>query len=128
MITLINRWLKCFQPERDKADVYTELVQEELKELNDDPTDVKEACDLVWVAVGKALQHCSPTELQEGLAEVYDSNMSKRSRTAEEVSEWIRANGMIDSAEVEMLSDGTFVAVRNDGKILKGPNYKKPNL
>ena len=128
MITLVNRWLNRFQPKRDKADVYTTLVQEELKELNDEPTDIKEACDLVWVAIGKALQHCTMLELQEGLAEVYDSNMSKASRTEEEVREWIRINGMQLSTTVEKLSDGTFVAVREDGKILKGPNYRPANL
>jgi predicted HAD superfamily Cof-like phosphohydrolase len=82
------------------------LVREESRELRralragDTSQVAKELADLVYVAYGTALSE--GIELDVALAEVHHSNLTK-------------------------LVDGKPV-MRRDGKVLKGPNYRAPDM
>lgn len=83
-----------------------EEATETIAELYDEPSDsgkalTKELADLIYVVVGTAVTFGLP--LEEVFNEVHKSNMSK------------------------LGEDGKPI-YREDGKVLKGPNYKEPNL
>lgn len=63
----------------------------------------KELCDLLYVVLGTAVELGIQNYIPQVFAAVHESNMSK------------------------LDNDGKPV-VRHDGKILKGPNYKEPNI
>ena len=105
---------------RSLMDMQVDLIEEEAGEFFDaveilkagtpqvQPTDdirrtevLKELSDLVFVCYQFAA--CFGLDLDEALARVYHSNMSK-------------------------LDESGAPIYREDGKVLKGPNYKKPNL
>lgn len=80
------------------------LINEEFLELMNATSRenlIKEACDLLYVVYGLGATYNLP--LDEAFRRVHESNMSK-------VGE-----------------DGKPI-FRSDGKILKGPNYKEPDL
>lgn len=85
------------------------LIQEELDELKQalldrDKVDALDAlCDLAYVLNGAILSLGYASVIEDAFNEVHASNMSK-----------LDANGN--------------PVLREDGKILKGPNYFKPNL
>ena len=87
----------------------TDLIAEELWELEmgmdeEDPIEVLDAlCDLQYVLDGAFLALGFHQCKEDGMAEVHRSNMSK------------------------LGEDGKPI-YREDGKILKGPNYRKPDL
>jgi len=93
----------------DKADMQLGLIREEYSELRDAHYDcdvsaeatLKELADVVYVC----FQYAENLEwdLNTALARVHESNMSKLGQ------------------------DGKPIR-RNDGKILKGPNYRPPYL
>tara|TARA_R110001583_G_scaffold96398_1_gene240579 strand:- start:182 stop:559 length:378 start_codon:yes stop_codon:yes gene_type:complete len=81
-----------------------DLIQEEFKELMEAPflDDVmKEGCDLLYVVLGMFVEF--GWDVEEAFSRVHDSNMSK------------------------LGEDGKPI-YREDGKVLKGPNYKKADL
>ena len=96
-------------------DLQTELIREEAREfldaayaVQDDPEDgdkreqlCKELSDLVFVCYQFAAAF--NIDLDRAMTLVFESNMSK-------------------------LDDNGMPIYRDDGKVLKGPNYKKPNL
>ena len=80
------------------------LLKEEFSEVRDAETPVdllKELADLVYVTYGYAATY--GWNLDEAVRRVHKSNMSKLG---------------VDGKPLK----------RPDGKVLKGPNYKKPNL
>ena len=93
----------------DKADMQLSLIREEYAELRDahydedisDEATLKELADLVYVCY----QYAENLEwdLNQALCRVHESNMSK------------------------LGPDGKPIR-RDDGKILKGPNYRPPYL
>ena len=96
-------------PEEDVINLRIELIDEEFKELkqavysNDGSiTDAADAlCDILYVVYGMA--HSFGIDIDECFREVHVSNMSK------------------------LGEDGKPI-YREDGKVIKGPNYKPPNL
>ena len=89
------------------AELRVELISEELDELctaidNDDIVEIADALtDLLYVVYGAG--HAYGIDLDECFNEVHDSNMSKLGK------------------------DGKPI-YREDGKVLKGPDYFAPNL
>jgi len=80
------------------------LIEEECKEVHDaDSTEnlLKELADLVYVTYGMAATF--GWDLDEAVRRVHASNMSKLGTNGKPI-------------------------YREDGKVLKGPNYKKPDL
>lgn len=94
-------------PDDDTRSLRIDLINEEFDELIDaeneeDLVEVADAlADLCYVINGMALQY--GIDLDKCFAEVHASNMSK------------------------LGADGKPI-FREDGKVLKGPNYFKPNL
>lgn len=101
-------------PEFKRMELLTKLIREEFREVMEsiypeqdgvmevDPVNLaKELADLVYVTVGMAIECGIP--LDKVWDEVHRSNMSK------------------------IGPDGKFVT-REDGKILKGPNYTPPDI
>jgi len=81
-----------------------ELIMEEFNEVAQEDTKLnmlKELADLVYVTYGYAATF--GWDLDEAVKRVHESNMSK------------------------LGEDGKPI-YREDGKVLKGPNYKKPDL
>lgn len=93
--------------DRETQDLRIDLISEELEELqlaitNNDIVEVADALtDLLYVVYGAG--HAFGIDLDECFTEVHESNMSK------------------------LGEDGRPI-YREDGKVLKGPNYFVPNL
>lgn len=93
--------------DHDRLDLRLDLISEEYGELyvaviNEDIVEVADAlADLIYVIHGFALEAGIP--LNEVVTEVHRSNMSK------------------------LGADGKPI-YREDGKVLKGPNYSPPNI
>ncbi|GAP63704.1 hypothetical protein ARMA_2127 [Ardenticatena maritima] len=83
------------------------LIQEEMEELceaarqEDLPAIARELADLLYVCYGMALVYGLP--IHEVFAEIHASNMSKLGPDGEPIR-------------------------REDGKVLKGPNFRPPNV
>jgi predicted HAD superfamily Cof-like phosphohydrolase len=94
-------------PDRDVRKLRIELLREEWEEYldgesNDDLVEIADAlADIVYIAYGTAVSYGIP--LDEIFDEVHSSNMSK------------------------LCDDGKPV-YRDDGKVLKGPRYRPPNV
>lgn len=93
--------------DRDTQDLRVDLIAEELEELevalaNKDIIEVGDALtDLLYVVYGAG--HAFGIDLDECFLEVHESNMSK-------------------------LDENGHPIYREDGKVMKGPNYFSPNL
>lgn len=119
---MAKTWTQMVQEFRDKYDIPTptkdkklintqmDCVEEEINELNNalyssrnqPTTDVLDAiCDSIYVLVGLAL--AMGMDIDGAMEEVHKSNMSK------------------------LDEDGKPI-YRDDGKVLKGPNFKPPKL
>lgn len=127
MTVLIEDWLDNFDPNRENFNFYDKLIEEELTEFNDEPDDLKEACDLIWVATAKALQIFTSDQINRAMVEVYQSNMSKISDDHHDVAQWIKDEGIQADTIVKEILPGKFIAVQNS-KVLKGPKYKKAHV
>lgn len=94
-------------PTKEQQSLMGELIMEEVAELalgfeNKDTVEIFDAiCDIIYVTAQQACLHGYPVD--SGLREVHRSNMSK------------------------LQEDGTPL-LREDGKVLKGPNFSEPDL
>ena len=106
---VFGQQVNCEPTLRDRAiqDLRVDLISEELEELelaitNQDIVEVADALtDLLYVVYGAG--HAFGIDLDECFMEVHESNMSK------------------------LGEDGKPI-YREDGKVLKGPDYFEPNL
>lgn len=92
------------QEEADTIMLRRKLIVEEFEELMSAPyldEVMKEACDLLYVVLGMFVEF--GWDVEEAFSRVHESNMSK------------------------LGEDGKPI-YREDGKVLKGPNYKKADL
>lgn len=96
-------------PEPERLELLTKLIREEYEEVVEAIEEgsghaalAKELADLIYVAVGMAVEFGYP--LDKVWDVVHTSNMSK------------------------IGPDGKFVVRESDGKILKGPNYVAPDV
>jgi len=95
---------KITKEDSERIALRSNLVAEEFKELiNAESCEeiMKEACDLVYVVLGTFVEF--GWDFDEAFRRVHESNMSK------------------------LGEDGKPI-LREDGKVLKGPNYNKPVL
>ena len=95
---------KITKEDSERIALRSNLVAEEFKELiNAESCEeiMKEACDLVYVVLGTFVEF--GWDFDEAFRRVHESNMSK------------------------LGEDGKPI-LREDGKVLKGPNYHKPVL
>lgn len=134
---MVKRWMYEFEVplNRNKVtvDLYSKLINEELKELEDEfaetatPNELKECLDLLWVTLGKiyALGY-STNELEDGLQQLYRSNMSKLCSTEEEAIDY--ANKFPNTSYKRTRNGHYMVFNTETNKILKGPNYESPKF
>ena len=109
MTRLVEAFNNYFHVGSGQSELYRKLIDEEYEEFiiasyNEDiPEDeeLKELCDLIYVLLGYALQR--GWDVDRAFNRVHSSNMSKLGK------------------------DGKPV-YNKDGKVVKGPNYVKPNL
>ncbi len=98
---------KPVMPTKDQQSTFGELIMEEVSELaiafdKGDITETFDAIiDIIYVTAQQGALYGYP--IDEGLREVHRSNMSK------------------------LGTDGKPV-IREDGKVLKGPDFSEPNL
>lgn len=101
-------------PEK-RQDLRIKLIKEEFEELieaiyNDDMVETYDAClDILYVTLGLLVE--MGLDAEPGFDEVQRSNMSK-----------LGADGL------PIISRGMELDGFPEGKVLKGPNYFKPNL
>ena len=94
---------------KDKINLRYKLMREENKEYligakNGDLEEIADALgDMLFVLCGTIIEHGMQDKIVEVFEEIYRSNMSK-------------------------LGENGKPIFREDGKILKGPNYSPPNL
>jgi len=115
-VELFHRSFRLGVSEEQKADLGLSkntlrfnLMDEENKEYleaanNDDLVEVADALgDMLYILCGTILEHGMQYKIEEVFEEIQRSNMSK------------------------LGADGNPI-YREDGKVLKGPNYFKPNI
>jgi predicted HAD superfamily Cof-like phosphohydrolase len=107
MVAQVIEFNKAFEVALHQEMLYANLIEEEYEEwveehyINDNPeNELKEICDMMYVILGYAIQ--KGWNLEEAFRRVHESNMTKL------------VNG-------KPLRNAT-------GKVVKGPNYRKPNL
>lgn len=105
----VPAYAKPSLPPTERCELRKSLIQEELKELckaidEGDLVGILDGlCDLLYVTYGTAWEFGLGSVLKEAIAVVHASNMSK------------------------LGEDGKPI-YREDGKVLKGPNFFKPDL
>ncbi|MCB4809431.1 nucleoside triphosphate pyrophosphohydrolase family protein [Tamlana sp. 62-3] len=83
---------------KEENEEYLEAAQ------NDDLVEVADALgDMLYILCGTIIEHGMQHKIEEVFAEIQSSNMSKLGENGEPI-------------------------YREDGKVLKGPNYFKPNI
>ena len=103
-VAISNDFDNITKEDAERISLRSNLVAEEFKELiNAESCEeiMKEACDLVYVVLGTFVEF--GWDFNEAFRRVHESNMSK-------------------------LGDDGKPLLREDGKVLKGPNYFKPDL
>ena len=103
-VNIHNDFDKITKEDSERIALRSNLVAEEFKELiNAESCEeiMKESCDLIYVILGTFVEF--GWDLEEAFRRVHQSNMSK-------------------------LGEDGKPLYREDGKVLKGPNYFKPEL
>ena len=96
-------------PDFNTRELRLELIREEYEELeeaieNRDLVEVADALgDMLYILCGTILSHGMQHKIEEVFDEIQRSNMSKLGENGEPI-------------------------YREDGKVMKGPNYFKPNI
>jgi hypothetical protein len=131
---LVEIWLRNFSVDLERnPDVmalYNTLIEEELKEFNAETevseAGLKEAADLLWVAIGKVLvSGYTAQELETAIGKVAESNLSKLCSESE-AKEYVKNN---PDTYYKVNEFGRCTIHRaSDHKIMKGPNYKQADL
>jgi hypothetical protein len=136
---LVVEFIKAFGASLDLRVWYT-LVEEELEELYKETPKtkehLKELCDLFYVTIGMNIS--APEGLRSLLPEEEFNKVMKQqarvSRAFEEYAEvyggavFLEAFYRVHESNMSKLGADGKPIHREDGKVLKGPNYKKPDL
>jgi hypothetical protein len=123
---LLKQFVSKFQPPMTKEFWY-ELVREEVKEVHEALAHLlKEYADLMYVVQGAELAGASIDEIEENAG----SPSWLAVRVFEAIDPEILGEAFIrvhESNMSKLMPDGS-VKRREDGKVLKGPNYREPKL
>ena len=120
--------------------LWVKLVDEEMKELKEEKLGtvehLKELCDLLYVSTGLALtatEHIGMlmqkeereyvVEQQGQVSRLLDSGLE---HYGEDV--FMEAFSRVHDSNMSKLGSNGKPVIREDGKVMKGPNYKKPEL
>lgn len=135
----VGEFMKAFGASLDPR-VWVKLVDEELNELYKEkpntPEHLKELCDVLYVATGLALtapEHIGML-IPEDERQAVVQQQGKVSRALNEYlvyygeNLFVEAFGRVHHSNMSKLGADGKPVKREDGKILKGPNYKAPDL
>ena len=120
--------------------LWVKLIDEELKEYQAEsfstPAHLKELCDLLYVSTGLALtaqdhigmllrddERDAVLKQQATVSRTLDSGLE---HYGEEV--FMEAFARVHTSNMSKLDSNGNPILREDGKVMKGPNYKKPDL
>ena len=120
--------------------LWVKLIDEELKEYQAEsfstPEHLKELCDLLYVSTGLALtaqdhigmllrdsERAEVLKQQATVSRTLDSGLE---HYGEEVL--MEAFARVHISNMSKLDSNGNPVLREDGKVMKGPNYKKPDL
>lgn len=122
-------------PDVKRCALRVSLIAEELKELeeaieNKDIVEVADAfADLQYVLAGAILEFGLADKFQEIFEEVHRSNMSKACQSAEEATRTLNHHFLKgDRGTINQKENGSFIVIREDGKLLKSVDYSPANL
>ena len=120
--------------------LWVKLIDEELEEFLAEsygtPDHLKELCDLLYVSTGLALtapDHIGML-LRDSERDVILKQQATVSRTLGSGLEYygeavfIEAFSRVHDSNMSKLDNSGNPVLREDGKVTKGPNYKKPDL
>jgi|TARA_R110001632_G_scaffold232784_1_gene374587 hypothetical protein len=120
--------------------LWVKLIDEELEEFMAEkygtPDHLKELCDLLYVSTGLALtapDHIGML-LRDSERDVILKQQATVSRTLGSGLEYygedvfIEAFSRVHDSNMSKLDNEGQPVLREDGKVIKGPNYKKPDL
>lgn len=120
--------------------LWVKLVDEEMKELKEEKLGtvehLKELCDLLYVSTGLALtatEHIGML-MQKEEREYVVEQQGKVSRLLDNGLEhygedvFMEAFSRVHDSNMSKLDSNGKPVIREDGKVMKGPNYKKPEL
>lgn len=120
--------------------LWVKLIDEELKEYQAEsfstPEHLKELCDLLYVSTGLALtaQDHIGMLLRDGERDAVLKQQATVSRTLDSGLEhygeevFMEAFARVHNSNMSKLDSNGNPILREDGKVMKGPNYKKPDL
>lgn len=138
VLNIVSSLKKFKQKHGPKGEeLYSKLINEEVKEFNEANTKaekLKEAIDLIWVAVGYIWSTLNGKEdkINKAFDEVYSSNLSKICFTYEEArktKEYYKTEKNKETV-IKEYDDGSgkyYIIYTLDGKYKKGINYKPAN-
>jgi hypothetical protein len=135
----VGDFIRAFNGSLDPR-LWVALIDEELEELAAEKLGtaehLKELCDLLYVATGLALtavEHIGmlmPEEERDAVVK----QQGKVSRTLDSCLEYYgeetfsKAFNRVHESNMSKLGPDGKPVLREDGKVMKGPNYKKPDL
>jgi len=135
----VGDFIRAFNGSLDPR-LWVALINEELEELAAEKLGtaehLKELCDLLYVATGLALtavEHIGmlmPEEERDAVVK----QQGKVSRTLDSCLEYYgeetfsKAFNRVHESNMSKLGPDGKPVLREDGKVMKGPNYKKPDL
>ncbi len=109
------------------VDTHVALIREEAKEVREAVAALlKEMADFQYVVTGAAVQGVQPSQLPDELVELINTIMPLFAIVPEELLD--EAFRRVHASNMSKLVDGKPLRDPETGKILKGPNYKKPDL
>lgn len=126
---MVEEFQIAFETSLD-PNLWIKLVGEEKKEVNDAFKNLlKELCDLAYVAYGLALAYVEADDFDKAMA------MTMLAEQTLEMGYPIFGQDIMEEAfarvhrsNMSKLGDDGKPIRREDGKVLKGPNYQPPNF
>lgn len=136
---LVGDFIKAFGGSLDPR-IWVKLIDEELTEMyaekHGSAAHLKEACDLLYVSTGLALtavEHVGML-MPEVEREAVVKQQGRANRALNEALEMYGDNKLkeafsrVHTSNMSKLGEDGKPIHREDGKVLKGPNYKAPDL
>ena len=135
----VGDFIRAFSGSLDPR-LWIKLIDEEMHELSQEPigteNHLKELCDLMYVSTGLSLT--SPEHIGMLLRETERKAVLKQQeKVSQELDRglgfygddvFMEAFARVHDSNMSKLDSNGNPLFREDGKVMKGPNYKKPNL
>lgn len=128
---LVDTFMEKMEIPKD-PDLWKRLINEELDELDEALEHLlKEVCDVKYVAAGGAISGLQLTDVDDGAL----VSRLQRAHVLAVVFDQLAGSGFVHESfwrvhlsNMSKLGEDGKPIRREDGKILKGPNYQPPNL